>query len=51
MKTAVHCTAVERVDKVGLKILLSSCLTKDEILKSLPPGGRCRVYEAEGARV
>ena len=21
------------------------------MLKSLPPGGRCRVYEAEGARV
>ena len=38
------------VDKVGFKILLSSFFTKDEILESLPPGGRCRACEAEGAQ-
>ena len=43
--------ALQSVDKVSLKIWLSSLLTKDKIPKSLPPGGRCRVYEAEGARV
>jgi len=40
---------LQLVDKVGFKILLSSFLTKDEILESLPPGGRCRACEAEGA--